>query len=99
MLRQAEWKYVYHAAMDKEHPGSAELYNLTADPGEFKNLAAEPAHKARRDTLHAALLKELGEHPDETEMRCRAEFARGYGRPEAPSEGKKQQKKRKNDGE
>jgi len=26
------------------------------------------------------LLKELGEHPDETEKRCRTDYAKGYGR-------------------
>jgi hypothetical protein len=26
-------------------------------------------------------VRELGEHPDETERRCRAELARGYAQP------------------
>jgi hypothetical protein len=36
------------------------------------------------EQLHAALVKELGQHPDETEQRCRASYAKGYGRPPAP---------------
>jgi hypothetical protein len=29
--------------------------------------------------LHAALVKEVGEDPEATERRCRAEIAKGYG--------------------
>src|SRR5512143_1470804 len=49
------------------------------DPGEFRNLAKEPAHLSHIETMHAAPVKELGEHPDETELRCRTETACGYG--------------------
>jgi len=28
--------------------------------------------------MHQTLVKELGEHPDETEQRCRSDYARGY---------------------
>jgi len=78
MLRTGEWKYVYHSPPDQRHPAERELYNLKDDPGEFRNLARDPAQQSRVEQLHARLLKELGEHPDDTERRCRADLARGY---------------------
>ncbi len=79
MIRSGEWKYVYHSAPDKDHPAERELYNLKTDAKELRNLAADPTQKRRLDGLHAALVKELGEHPDSTEERCRADCAKGYG--------------------
>ena len=84
MLRTGNWKYVYHSAPDPRRPAQQELYDLTADPQEFRNLARQAAHKPQLEKMHAGLLKELGEHPDETEQRCRADYAKGYGR-EAPA--------------
>ena len=87
MIRSGQYKYVYHTAPDAQHPAQRELYNLQADPGELRNLAALPEQKARIKKLHAALVKELGEDPEKTERRCRADCANGYG--EAPKRKRK----------
>jgi len=57
-----------------------ELYDLEEDPGEFSNLAEESTQSARVASMHQTLVQELGEDPEETEKRCRADCARGYNR-------------------
>jgi choline-sulfatase len=80
MLRAGRYKYVYHTPADEKHPAERELYDLEADPGEFRNLASLSEQRDRVHAMHATLVKELGEDPDRTEQRCRADYARGYGR-------------------
>ncbi|HEO70969.1 MAG TPA: DUF4976 domain-containing protein [Candidatus Hydrogenedentes bacterium] len=80
MLRAGQYKYVYHTPADEDHGAERELYDLDADPGEFVNLAAEPSQQERIEAMHAALVAEIGESPDDTELRCREDYARGYGR-------------------
>ncbi len=80
MFRRSHYKYVYHTPPDAHHPAQRELYDLSRDPGEFRNLADEPAYRDVVEALHSRMLRELGEHPDETERRCRRDYARGYGR-------------------
>ncbi|MEZ5353736.1 MAG: sulfatase-like hydrolase/transferase [Bryobacteraceae bacterium] len=50
MIRHGDWKYSYYVS------DTPELYNLRDDPEELHNLAAEPAHRTKRDELHARLL-------------------------------------------
>ncbi len=80
MYRQGDWKYVYHNRMDEAHGPERELYHMTEDPKEMRNLAADPAQADRIAALHQAMVEELGEDPDEIEQRCRADGARGYER-------------------
>jgi len=80
MLRSGTYKYVYHTSADAQHPAERELYDLTNDPGEFNNLAGLPEYSGRIADMHTALVGELGEEPDETEQRCRADYASGYVR-------------------
>jgi choline-sulfatase len=89
MIRMGRYKYVYHTAADANHPAERELYDLESDPGEFQNLAEQAKYKRRTRTMHAALLRELGEDPDKTEQRCRSDYARGYSRSDRKDKKKK----------
>ena len=83
MIRQGKYKYVYHTPADAKHPSERELYDLSADSGELTNLAARPDQAERIKAMHAALAAEIGEDPDQTELRCRGETAKGYNRAKA----------------
>ena len=72
MIRQGAWKYVYHTRADENHGPERELYYLAADPKELYNLAGEPTQQERLAAMHAALVRELGEDPEQTERRFRA---------------------------
>jgi hypothetical protein len=49
MVRTRDWKYVLYPS------GAEELYDTVSDPIEVKNLAASPAHAARRAELRGRL--------------------------------------------
>ncbi len=72
MIRQGAWKYMYHTRADENHGPERELYNLAADPKELYNLAGESTQQERLAAMHAALVRELGEDPEQTERRFRA---------------------------
>lgn len=72
MIRQGDWKYVYHTRADEQHGAERELYNLRLDPKELRNLAADPTNAGRMASMHAALVLETGEDPETTETRWRA---------------------------
>jgi choline-sulfatase len=72
MIRQGDWKYVYHAGADEKHGPERELYDMKTDPKELHNLAGDPRQQQRLSAMHAALVKELGEDPERTEARWRA---------------------------
>lgn len=78
MIRQGRYKYVYHTRADETHPPQRELYDLASDPRELRNLAGESSQQDRISTMHTKLVQELGEEPDVTEARARADLAKGY---------------------
>jgi choline-sulfatase len=80
MLRHENYKYVYHTQPTPDFPAQRELYDLSTDPDEFVNLASIPEQQKRIREYHALLIKEIGEDPEKTEKRCRADFAEGYHR-------------------
>jgi len=80
MVRQGDWKYVYHTVIDAEHPDEHELYHLVEDPKELRNLAAQPEQKQRITAMHKMLMTELGQDLNQIEQRSRAELAEGYHR-------------------
>ena len=92
MIRMRSFKYVYHTRADSEHGPERELYDLETDPGELQNLVGKPEYQEHMDALHVRLVQELGEDPEQTEVRCRADFERGYARTE---EKKKSRTRRK----
>jgi choline-sulfatase len=80
MLRQGDYKYVYHTTMDETHGPERELYNLADDPKEWDNIANSPEHKERVAQMHSCLVEELGQDPEITEKICREDYSRGYQR-------------------
>lgn len=72
MIRQGDWKLVYHTRADEKHGPEQELYNLKTDPQELRNLAADPKEEGRMKRMFEALVKELKENPEESEKRYRA---------------------------
>lgn len=71
MIRQGQWKYVYHSRADESHGPEIELFDLKADRAELKNLAADPRYKSKIASLHKLLVSQLGEDPEQTETRWR----------------------------
>ena len=50
MIRTDEWKYVIYPQVDRE-----QLFHLSEDPDELRNLATDPAHADRLNTLRGRL--------------------------------------------
>ncbi len=66
MFRQGRWKLSYSHGQ----PPEAELYDLEEDPGEFENLAGNPAHRAVQQRLTDRIMEIWG-NPDELDLRIK----------------------------
>ncbi|MCH8310966.1 MAG: sulfatase-like hydrolase/transferase [Chloroflexi bacterium] len=60
MVRQGNWKLCYSHG----NPPDLELYDLSADPGEFNNLAGSPEHREVQERLISRIMEHWGD-PDE----------------------------------
>lgn len=87
MARSGKWKYTYHTPADKEHPAFRELYDLSADPMEFANVAGKAENAKVVEDLHARMLQEVGTHPDESELVARKALVTKYRRQDKPPPG------------
>jgi arylsulfatase len=58
-LRTAEWKLIHYVGQPW-----GELYDLCQDPGEFRNLWADPAYRLQRQELESQLMSRLAETQD-----------------------------------
>jgi len=74
MYREGQYKYVYHTPATDGGEPETELYDMVEDPQEFNNLADVAEYQPIVNDLHAAMIEELGEHPDVTERRCRQQI-------------------------
>lgn len=84
MLRDGEWKYVYHARRDAQSEPERELYRLDEDPSELTNLAHQADAAPTVEQLHQKLVTALGRDPEQIEALCRREIAVGYQRAPDP---------------
>ena len=66
MVRRGRWKLCY----SHSQPPELELYDLESDPGEFNNLAGDPAHSVVQQRLTARVMEAWGD-PDELNRRIR----------------------------
>jgi choline-sulfatase len=68
MARQGQYKYIY------VHRHDEQLFDLQADPGEWHNLASDPAYEAVCAKLLAAILAQFD--PDEIDRHVQASIRR-----------------------
>ncbi len=65
MIRSGDWKLIYY------HGYKPQLFNLKIDPGEGRDLAADPVHAEVRDRLLARLLADWDPEAVDQRMRVR----------------------------
>ncbi|HWB54990.1 MAG TPA: sulfatase-like hydrolase/transferase [Tepidisphaeraceae bacterium] len=80
MARTANWKYTYFTTIDDQHPSERTLFDVSSDPKEFHNLAADLRHQQLIAEFDKRIIQEIGEAPDKTEQRARRELKNGYHR-------------------
>ncbi|MFA5858371.1 MAG: sulfatase-like hydrolase/transferase [Elusimicrobiota bacterium] len=83
MIRQGKYKLIIHTPTAENGKTVYELFDLEKDPEEYTNLAGDKKYKDIITKMYDALVKEVGEKPELTELRCIQEFTKGYGRVKA----------------
>lgn len=58
-MRTQRWKYIQY----RDLPGCDELYDLTSDPYEMRNVIAEPAQRQTLAAMKAELQRLINETP------------------------------------
>ena len=73
MLRSGHWKLIiWHGSPATDSRRDGELYDLSVDPGELRNLFHDPDHAHIRRRLKGALLDVMAETEDRTEPQIRS---------------------------
>lgn len=73
MYRKGPLKYIYHARLG-QYGGERELYNMQHDPQELNNLAQLPEYQQTLTQMHQAMIDELGESPEQIDVRCQRDW-------------------------
>lgn len=55
-LSNRDWRFIRY------HDGTEELYQISQDPGEWRNLAGQPGHEPKLAEMRARLEKEIARH-------------------------------------
>ncbi len=78
MFRSRNYKYVYHAKPLWDYPRERQFYDMTGSGKEFVDLKNVPDYQQKMKTFHHRMVKEIGEDPDDTEVRCFREIEKPY---------------------
>lgn len=80
MYRSGGYKYVYHSKPLWDYPRERQFFDMENDSKEFIDLKNVPEHQQKIKEYHHCMVKEIGEDPDETEVRCMREISKPYKR-------------------
>jgi choline-sulfatase len=80
MFRSGNYKYVYHAKPLWDYPRERQFFDMENDNKEFVDLKNVPDHQQKIKEYHRRMVNEVGEDPDETEVRCMREISKPYKR-------------------
>ena len=82
-LRDDRWKLIRYPLVDR-----TQLFDLSVDPRELKNLAGEPAHASRVAAMTALLQQEMNRHADKIPLTVANPKPAAWTPPAAPNKAK-----------